>query len=1243
VITTPADSGMVDNIRYSWDGFNLGNYGLNDSVTFNPLEDGIITHWDLEDNGGSYRAKIHADLTDIFGNTTDDHSIYLYVLDVTGNQVVVINPDNKEYHSDQIRLRAASINDYNLRSVTYWYRALGETEWIEIATVTDPGRSGWGYVWYTRNNVPDGWYEVMATSEDLAGNISEPGPFHRFFVGNTPPVGWMVSPSDSAFLGPNLDMRPGPGGNDFDTTIAAYVTPKNTGGCPINEVWLGYKPITSDNWKWIPFEDDLTYFADSLYGRLWNITTSGPNRVDEGWYHVAAEFCDSCGNWSWSSDTLSVYIDLQDPTCEIIGVNDNHFPYNMDLGGAPYEDTLKARAWDPMGERALNYTGFASGLDSLQFMVYQGQCSSPGNVVFFGSIYEPNDSAQYEMVWNSEGAAVGDYCFYCEAVDKVRNRMRSPGVPLRIEDHTQRIATIRAFHDYSVYASVNGAGAENVTFQYLSLASSGWVNVGIAAKVDGFSDKLWYVDWDPSTLPEGFYLARALAHGIWGTSTGPVVRFHVDADGNVHPAETDDIGAISFETIGGISPHKSRTGVVKVQADATPYLLAVYTDLSGVVQGEERIYLDKETGFDSYNSTFDINSGIDEGGTAKFYASLSPDTTWIEVGGFDISLVTKYLGTNGPVWFVDGSAMIDFPGHAIHEDELSLVGYPTPMPPVVSNDCKRFTAIGNDDGMLWRWLLFDVGEYDLNDYVQITLYYDETQVTVPESELQVARWNYRTYCWDFSDVESPVVDADNHSITFWTNRLGTYAVVQNPVPMWASVEVDPNCSDYSNSMPCFVAYIHSEYADIDASSIKMKLGPVGGKMTTIYSDNEFADGYCSHFNWFYDGYEHYWYCDDYGWDDVSGELDVCIKDPIKALVADDYVIMVEAYDKVGNFATASYTFTVDDDAPVVYMTGGYVGGDPEFYFVAKDTESGLDLKSIFVDMYAVTKQLKQDTTHSTHWVEVQAFLGTYNSDQLGMVNDTIFWVRPTLDLYNSQALDVVIHDGYCNDYRADRPDYYEEGICIPPSGHGPADCVGNSANHAYQRFIIDAEGPTVTATSMDARPIVFTIEDDAGIDWTTLAIMEDGTDITDDEDKVDLNEQAGTVKYTPADIGVGVNITVKDKLGNKTSSGFTTEAKELTITSAHNYPNPFDQSTTVVFTLSRGGDVVVKIYDFAGELAATLIPGDYKNAGEVTASWFGKNDEGEDVANGIYLCHIKVNDGSHTASEVIKIAVVRKD
>jgi hypothetical protein len=1249
LITTPGDSMQVDNIAYSWDGFNLGNYGLNDSMTFNPLEDGIITHWDLEDNGGSYRAKIHADLTDIFGNTTDDHSIYLYVLDVTGNEVVVINPDNQEYHSDQIRLRAASINDYNLRSVTYWYRPLGETEWIEIATVTDPGRSGWGYVWYTRNNVPDGWYEVAATSEDMAGNISEPGPFHRFFVGNAPPMCWMVSPSDSAFLGPNMDMRPGPGGNDFDTVIAAYARAANPGGCPIDYLEFAYKPITSDNWSWLRFEDDLTYFADSLYGRLWNI-----GNVGEGWYHVAAWAEDSCGNEVWSSDTLSVYMDLQSPFAEIIGVNDNHFPYNMDLGGAPYEDTLKARAWDPMGEQALRYTGFASGLDSLQFMIYKGSCGdyqTQDDIVFFGAVYEPNDSAQYEMIWNSEGADTGSYCWYCQAVDKVRNRMTSDGVPLRIEDHRQRVATIRAFHDGVVYASVNMPGVTGVTFQYFSLASSHWVNFGLAEPIDPSTwtwgdynyptSTMWFTYWNPTTLAEGYYLVRCLVHGPWEEDwygprkpglakpfeavPGPVVRIHVDASGNVHPAETEDIDAISFRAV----LETGTKGVVRVEAQRTPYLLAVYSH--GAVE-VERISLTKETGTDIQIGTFEIPWSYSEGGDVRFYASVVPDTTYIEMGGFDIAVVDQYEGTRGAVEFVDGSASIDIPGGAIRVNELNLVGYPTMMPPVVANECKKFTPVGNADGLIWEWYLFGYSaDTNLDDYAKITLYYDETQVTVPESELQVARWDYDDYCWKFWGIESPVVDEENNSVTFWTDYVGTFAVVETPVAMWASVEVDPNCSDYSNSMPCFIAYIHSDYADIDEYSIRVKLGPVGGTMKTIYYDDEFADGYCSPFaDWYYD-YE--WYCEGSAWDEISGELDICIMEEIKALAAGDYVIMVEAYDEVGNFASASYTFTVDVDVPVLTFLNGYVGKNPEFSFSINDTESGVSINSIYIDMYSVAKMQSEGGS----WVESRRYLGTFTPAQIDIVGGVVD-ITTTLELVNNQAFDVVIYDGTYEDGGSPAT---QDQMRIYHPGHGPGDCVGNQTDPVYQRFAIDDKGPAVSLmTSKDARPVKLQVRDtESGVDWATFKFMEDGEEIEPDE----IDQANGVVKYTPEAVGVGVEVKVSDNMGNATYYSFSTEAEELAITGAKNYPNPFENSTTVEFKLSRGGDVVVKIYDFGGELVKTLIPGDYKSAGLVHATWYGANDEGEDIANGIYLCHIKVNDGSHTATETIKIAKVSTD
>jgi hypothetical protein len=1264
LITTPWDSMYVDNIAYSWDGFNLGNYGLNDSMTFNPIEDGIIDHTDLENGGGSYWAKLEADLTDVFGNTTDDHSSYLVVLDVTGNEVVITNPDNHDYRSDRVTLEAAALHSYKLESITYYYRDLGETDWIEIGTSTDM-KNDWMLYWYTRNNVTDGWKELAATSKDKAGNISDPGPIIKVFICNTNPrAHWVwddqVPEIDGIrFVGPHMDIRAPlifPGMDPFDVLLKGYATKAHPDAAGIEVVWWESKDYTSKYFSTWSVPDFWERIDDSLYCRPGKVTWS------DGWRHGRCVAEDSSGNCGYS-DTVLFYVDNYDPYGRVVAVNSMPSTWWYDISAAPYEDTLWARCWDNYGS-----DGEKSGVDTMQLMIYNDH----DDMVFWGSVYEPDSSTQYAFIWNNAGQDTGFYRVAIRVVDKVGNIYQEEAAGLRIEDHTPRVATVRAFHqDNRVYASVDMIGAENVTFQYYSLASSDWINLGIAKMVDAkyikggiidwnrsgppwmwtpiynwyYSDTLWYTDWDPTTLPAGDYLFRCLAHGPWedyqvdirkpglakpmDAEIGPVTRVSVDADGHVTMAATDDIGTISFE---GLGLRPGRKGVVKVLAYDMPYLLAIYTDLHEDVQGVRRIPMYKETGLDSYNSMFGIPGGIEYGGTARFYASLTPDTNWIEMGGFEITLITKYLGSNGPVWFMDGSAMIDVPGQAIYDDSLNLVGYPTPMPEVVSNECKKYTAIGNADGLLWRWHLFNYTDEDLKDYVKITLYYDHTLVTVPESQLQVARWHYGDYCWEFSHVESPVVDEANHSITFWTDRMGTYAVVQTPVSMWATVEVDPNCSDFSNDMPCFVAYIQSEYADIDHDVIEVKLGPVGGNMKTIYYDDTFADGYCSPFaDWHYSEYE--WRCRGSAWDPISGELDLCIMDPIKALAADDYVIFVEAYDRVGNYASAIDTFTVDAKAPKVTFLNGYVGKNPEFSFTIEDAESGVDTASIYIDMYSVSKVLYEGNS----WVENRRYLGTYSPTQIDIF-DGVVNIYTTLELVNNQAFDVVIYDGT---YENGGPPATQDQMRIYHPGHGPGDCVGNQTDPVYQRFAIDDKAPTFSMiTSTSARPVKIMIRDnESGVDWNSFKFMEDGTEI--DPDTIDQDN--GIVQYTPANIGVDVEINVADNMGNLGYYNMTTEAEELAITNAHNYPNPFDDYTVIAFDLSRSADVVVKIYDFAGDLVNTLVPGDYYGAGHVTKHWYGANDEGEDVANGVYLCHIKVNDGSHTASEVIKIAVVRKD
>jgi len=75
-----------------------------------------------------------------------------------------------------------------------------------------------------------------------------------------------------------------------------------------------------------------------------------------------------------------------------------------------------------------------------------------------------------------------------------------------------------------------------------------------------------------------------------------------------------------------------------------------------------------------------------------------------------------------------------------------------------------------------------------------------------------------------------------------------------------------------------------------------------------------------------------------------------------------------------------------------------------------------------------------------------------------------------------------------------------------------------------------------------------------------------------------------------------------------------------------NYPNPFNMSTTLTYSLSRPTDVRLDIYDINGRLIRNLIKGQ-KEPGTFTVQWYGKDDRGLPVSSGIYTCRMTTTDG----------------
>jgi hypothetical protein len=66
-----------------------------------------------------------------------------------------------------------------------------------------------------------------------------------------------------------------------------------------------------------------------------------------------------------------------------------------------------------------------------------------------------------------------------------------------------------------------------------------------------------------------------------------------------------------------------------------------------------------------------------------------------------------------------------------------------------------------------------------------------------------------------------------------------------------------------------------------------------------------------------------------------------------------------------------------------------------------------------------------------------------------------------------------------------------------------------------------------------------------------------------------------------------------------------------------NYPNPFNPTTKIEYTMPRAGHLSLKIFNVRGELVKTLIDEQVEDSGSVI--WDGSDDGGAKVSSGVYF------------------------
>ena len=188
----------------------------------------------------------------------------------------------------------------------------------------------------------------------------------------------------------------------------------------------------------------------------------------------------------------------------------------------------------------------------------------------------------------------------------------------------------------------------------------------------------------------------------------------------------------------------------------------------------------------------------------------------------------------------------------------------------------------------------------------------------------------------------------------------------------------------------------------------------------------------------------------------------------------------------------------------------------------------------------------------------------------------------------------------------------------------------------FADFNVTAEGQSTRLNWTTATEV-----DNSGFDVERQEILESGTEHWSSVGFVSgSGTSTGPKRYSFVDRGLPAGLySYRLKQKDRTGSFRYSESvqvlvgqapKELTL--ARNYPNPFNPTTTIDFTIPQDGRVVLKVYDILGKEVATLLDGDRK-AGEYQQVVF----DASKLSSGVFFAVLRSG-----AKELVRKMVLMK-
>ena len=120
-----------------------------------------------------------------------------------------------------------------------------------------------------------------------------------------------------------------------------------------------------------------------------------------------------------------------------------------------------------------------------------------------------------------------------------------------------------------------------------------------------------------------------------------------------------------------------------------------------------------------------------------------------------------------------------------------------------------------------------------------------------------------------------------------------------------------------------------------------------------------------------------------------------------------------------------------------------------------------------------------------------------------------------------------------------------------------------------------------------------------------------------------------------------VDVLVSDLSANRTTlTRHFRVFTDLRLLNVMNYPNPFERETDFTFELTQPAEIRIKLFTVAGRLIRVLDAG-WRSSGFQRVHWDGCDEEGDQLANGVYLYKISARTPEASCEEISKVMRVR--